>query len=58
MSEHAERASVAPRERQVQTSPRDQRLDWPVVRMFVASVIAAYAVFAGAIYVAVRALFL
>jgi hypothetical protein len=58
MTEHAERASVVTRERQVETSPRDPGLDLPVVRMFVASVIAAYVVFAGAIYVAVRALFL
>jgi hypothetical protein len=58
MSEHAERASAAPREREVERSPRDQGLGWPVVSMFVASVIAAYAVFAGAIYVGVRAIFL
>ncbi len=58
MSEHAERVSVAPRERQVERSPRNQGLDWPVVRMLVASVIAAYALFAGAIYLAITALFL
>jgi hypothetical protein len=58
MSEHAERVSVAPRERQVERSPRNQGLDWPVVRMLVASVIAAYALLAGAIYVAITALFL
>ncbi len=58
MSEHAERASVAPRERQVETSPRDQGLDLPVAGMLIASVIAGYAVFAAAIYVAITALFL
>ncbi len=49
MSGHAERASVAPRER--------ERIDWPVARVLVASVIAAYAVFAAAIYVAITVLF-
>ena len=57
MSEHAERVSVAPLERLVERSPRDEGLG-PVVTMFVVSVIAAYAVFAGAIYVAITALFL
>jgi hypothetical protein len=57
MSGHAERASVAAPEQEVERSPRDQGLDWPVVSMFVASVIAAYAVFAAAIYVAITALF-
>jgi hypothetical protein len=56
MSEHAERVSEAPRERQAETSPRDQRRDWPLVSMFAASVIAGYAVCAGAIYVAITAL--
>ena len=58
MSGHAERASVAPREREVERSPRDQGFDWPVTITFVAGVIAAYAVFAGAIYVTITALFL
>ena len=57
MSEHAERASVAPRERQVARTP-SQGLDWPVVSMLVASVVAAYALFAAAIYVTITALFL
>ena len=41
MSEHAERVSVAPLERLVERSPRDEGLG-PVVTMFVVSVIAAY----------------
>jgi hypothetical protein len=56
MTEHAERASVAPRERGVERSPRDQRREWPLVSMFAASVIAGYAVFAGSIYLAITAL--
>jgi hypothetical protein len=58
MSGHAERASVAPRERKVERSPHDQGFDWPVAGMLVASVIAGYAVFAAVIYVAITALFL
>ena len=57
MSEHAERVSVAPPARLVERSPRDEGLG-PVVTMFVVSVIAAYTVFAGAIYVTITALFL
>jgi hypothetical protein len=57
MSEHAERVSVAPPERLVERSPRDEGLG-PVVPVFVVSVIAAYAVLAAAIYVAITALFL
>ena len=56
MSEQAERVSVAPLERLVERSPREGL--GPVVTMFVVSVIAAYAVFSGAIYVAITALFL
>jgi hypothetical protein len=58
MSEHAERVSVAPPERLVERSPRDEGLGVPVVTMFVVSVIAAYGVFAGAIYLTITALFL
>jgi hypothetical protein len=58
MSGHAERASVAPREREVERSPRDQGFDRRVAGMIVASVVAAYAVVACAIYVTITALFL